>query len=347
MADTRFVATDIAMTLTDVDRKRLLESLERMHLACDAPVLTPLTGGVSSLIVKVDGPARTFCVKCALPKLKVAAHWTAPVGRNGAEVAWLRAAGAIVPGAVPTILAVDAEGHAFAMDFVDPATHPVRKNQLRDGVIDVAVAAEVGRRLAKIHSGTAHRLELARDFANDSTFFDIRLDPYLGEIGRVHPDVRAQTDALIERTQRTRVALMHGDVSPKNILVGANGPVFLDAECACYGDPAFDVAFCLNHLLLKCVWRPPHAHRYLACFDALARAYFAHVDWEPADAVAARAGSLLPALLLARVDGKSPVEYLHDEAERAVVRRFAKAVLLGPGMRPGDIRRKWQKEIDN
>lgn len=336
------------MTLTDVERKLLIESLERMGLACGREaVLTPLTGGVSSLIVRVDGRDRRFCVKCALPKLKVAAEWTAPVERNQAEVAWMREVSTIVPDAVPTILAVDAAGNAFAMDFLDPQTHPVWKNQLRDGVIDVTVASEIGRRLAMIHGETARRAPLAQAFAHDATFFDIRLDPYLGEIGRVHPDIRSTTDELIQRTQQTRLALMHGDVSPKNILVGPDGPVFLDAECACYGDPAFDAAFCLNHLLLKCLWHPQHANLYLACFDAFLRAYMDYVDWEPTEAIGLRVGSLLPALLLARVDGKSPVEYLHQQTEQRVVREFAKRALLGAQRQPGNIRHQWKKEIVN
>ncbi|MFT4506311.1 phosphotransferase family protein [Caballeronia sp. 15711] len=334
------------MTLTDVERKLLTDSLRRMGLAGEEQaVLTPLTGGVSSLIVRVDGPRGMFCVKCALPKLKVAADWTAPVERNHAEVAWMREARAIVPDAVPSILAVDFDGNAFAMSFLDPSTHPVWKNRLRDGIVDVLVASEIGRRLAKIHSGTARSKEIEEKFANDDTFFDIRLDPYLGEIGRAHPDVRPITDKLIERTQRTKLALMHGDVSPKNILVGNEGPVFLDAECACYGDPAFDIAFCLNHLLLKCLWRPEHSKLYLAAFEALSSAYLDNVDWEGINEIEYRAASLLPALLLARVDGKSPVEYLSAERERSIVRSFSKQILSGPAYRLGDIRDLWQKEI--
>ena len=62
-------------------------------------------------------------------------------------------------------------------------------------------------------------------------------------------------------------------MSPKNILVGPDGPIFLDAECAWYGDPAFDLAFCLNHMLLKCLAVPAAAPAFLDCFDALACAY--------------------------------------------------------------------------
>ena len=110
---------------------------------------------------------------------------------------------------------------------------------------------------------------------------------------RVHAELAPVLNSLAERTARTRLALVHGDVSPKNILVGPAGPVFLDAECAWYGDPAFDLAFCLNHLLLKGAWVPASQADYLACFDGLAEAYLDGVTWESADALEARAATLL------------------------------------------------------
>ena len=115
-------------------------------------------------------------------------------------------------------------------------------------------------------------------------------------------------------------ALVHGDVSPKNILVRDAGPVFLDAECAWWGDPAFDLAFCLNHMFLKSVWVPHAREGFLRCYDALSSAYLAGVAWEARAELEERAATLLPGLLLGRVDGKSPVEYL-DEAGRSLVRR--------------------------
>src|SRR5690606_24626353 len=120
-------------------------------------------------------------------------------------------------------------------------------------------------------------------------------------------------------TASTRLALVHGDVSPKNILIGPNGPVFLDAECAWYGDPAFDLAFCLNHLLLKCLWTPRAATDFLASFEALAAAYRSGVVWEPPEALERRTARLLPGLLLGRIDGKSPVEYLTADRDKEVV----------------------------
>jgi aminoglycoside phosphotransferase (APT) family kinase protein len=150
---------------------------------------------------------------------------------------------------------------------------------------------------------------------------------------------------LSRRTAATRLALVHGDVSPKNILVGPDGPVFLDAECAWWGDPAFDLAFVLNHLLLKCLWTPTSRDGFLACCAALARTYLDGVTWEPAAALEARAAALLPGLFLARIDGKSPVEYVTDETGRNRVRRVARALLAAPPAVLDDVAEAWREEL--
>jgi hypothetical protein len=233
----------------------------------------------------------------------------------------------------------------FVMDYLEPARHPVWKSQLRDGVIEAQFAALVGERIARIHAHTAQREEIASQFATDHIFFPIRLEPYLIATARVHRDYAAQLEALAQATASCKLALVHGDVSPKNILCSTQGPVFLDAECAWFGDPAFDLAFALNHLLLKCLWQPSRVPRYLDCFDALARAYLDGVTWEPPAAVEARTARLLPGLLLARVDGKSPVEYISADWQRAAVRSVAKQYLLAPVERLRDIRRAWRDEV--
>jgi hypothetical protein len=138
---------------------------------------------------------------------------------------------------------------------------------------------------------------------------------------------------------------VHGDVSPKNILIGPRGPIFLDAECAWYGDPAFDLAFCLNHLLLKCLWAPQAAGEFLRCFDVLAKGYLAGVGWEPHGAIERRTARLLPGLFLARVDGKSPVEYVTADADRDRVRRVARALLAHPVDRLHGVRAAWAREL--
>ena len=231
----------------------LIEPLRRMGLlSAEEPArLTPLTGGVSSDISLVEAGGRRFCVKRALPRLKVAAVWEAPVERNAAEAAYMRAVARWLPHAVPRVLGEDAEAGWFAMDYLAPEDHPLWKAQLLAGIVDVDFAAAVGRDLAIIHARSAADPNIPAAFANDDTFEAIRIEPYLRATGRAHPELAARFDALAQTTLTTKRALVHGDISPKNILQGPSGPVFLDAECAWFGDPAFDLAFCLNHLLLK------------------------------------------------------------------------------------------------
>jgi aminoglycoside phosphotransferase (APT) family kinase protein len=318
---------------TDGDDARAIDvALRRMGIvgAHQQLRLTALAGGVSSAIYRADLPSRVVCVKRALPRLRVAADWRAPVERSRYEADWMRVAATIVPAAVPALLGEDAVAGAFAMEWLDPARYPVWKEQLRDGLVAATVAAAVGDVLGRIHAGTADRADMAARFASDAIFEAIRLEPYLLATARAHPALAQPLEALAATTRTTRRVLVHGDFSPKNLLIGPAGPVVLDAECAWYGDPAFDLAFVLNHLLLKKLWRPAHAARYAAAFAALRDRYLARVTWEPAAAVDARAAALLPGLLLARVDGKSPVEYLMDEADRERVRATARRLLVAP-----------------
>lgn len=305
----------------------------------------PLTGGVASDIWRVEAGGRRFAVKRALAKLKVARDWRAPVSRNGNEVEWLLTAGRIVPDAVPHVLAHDAAVGAFAMEYLRPEDHPVWKAELRAGRADPAFAAAVGRAIAAIHAATTHSAALAARFDTDAIFHSIRLEPYLEATAEAHPDLAPELMALSRDTLATRIALVHGDVSPKNILVGPKGPVFLDAECAWYGDPVFDLAFCLNHMLLKCLWVPARRAAYLASFDALAAAYFDAVDWEPRADIEARAARLLPGLLLARVDGKSPAEYIATDEDKDRVRRVARPLVATPPTTLAAIRDAWEEEV--
>ncbi len=339
--------TDTAPPAQRLDDNAIAASLLRMGLIGrgERPFCRPLEGGVSSEIWLIELPGRRLCVKRALPRLKVAQLWEAPVARNHYEYAWFGTAARICPDAVPPLLGEDAEAGLFAMEYLDPARYPLWKSQLRDGHADPATAAAVGARLAQIHDATAGDREIAHTFATDENFHAIRLEPYLIATARVHPDLAGELQRLAEVTAATCVALVHGDVSPKNILVGPQGPVFLDAECAWYGDPAFDLAFCLNHLLLKCLWTPRAAAGFLACFDRLAATCLDAVAWEPRAVIEARAARLLPGLFLARIDGKSPVEYITAEADKARVRRVARALLAEPVKCLGAVRAAWAAEL--
>jgi len=322
-----------------------LRSMGLLAANAPSPPGRPLTGGVSSDIWLMELPGGPVVVKRALARLKVAAEWRAPVGRNLYEARWMRRANAAVPGSAPALLGQDDASGALAMAYLPPDTHRVWKTLLLEGRADAAFAEALGGTLARIHAATVADPVVAAEFPTDAIFFDIRLEPYLLATAARHPDRADALRALVADTQANKRALVHGDVSPKNILVGPDGPVILDAECAWWGDPAFDLAFVLTHLLLKCLWAPCARGDFLACFAALARAYLAQMRWEPVAALEGRAARLLPGLLLARVDGKSPVEYITEDADRARVRRVARALLAARPRLLDDVATAWREEL--
>ncbi len=325
----------------------IASSLRKLGLttADESPLMSPLTGGVSSDIWKVELASATMCVKRALPQLRVKQLWEAPVTRNRFEVAYLRFAQSVIPGAVPKVVAHDDEAGLFVMEYLESGQHPVWKFQLRDGFVDLNTARMVGAQMARIHSASANDTNIAAQFATDDIFYSIRLEPYLDATARMHTDLAPRLKQLVDVTFGTKRVLVHGDIAPKNILVGPNRPIFLDCECAWFGDPAFDLAFCLNHLLLKCLWHPAASEEFFAAFALLADTYLTYVNWESREQMEQRTAHLLPGLFLARVDGKSPVEYLTDEGDKNKVRRCARTLLAQPVNTLGEVREAWQREL--
>jgi aminoglycoside phosphotransferase (APT) family kinase protein len=288
-------------------------------------VLEPLTGGVSCDVWKVATPRGPIVVKRPLPQLRVAADWRAPVERGMSEIRWLKRARGVDPRLAPEVLA-ELPGHAFAMRFLPGC--PVWKDELMAGRVDADFAARVGQGIAAVHAATAHDDGDRAAFANDAMFRALRVDPFILYVAQHDAALAPALTALAGDLAGRKIALVHGDVSPKNILVSADGPVFLDAECAVYGDPAFDLAFCVTHLLLKAVWSGDA--RLNAAAGAIIAAYQAGIDWEDREGLLLRAGKLTAALLLARVEGKSPAPYLTDPEHKRIVRDQARASILAP-----------------
>lgn len=184
----------------------------------------------------------------------------------------------------------------------------------------------VASRLALIHSASTSRPGIARQFAHDALFTALRIEPYFLATASKNPNLAKTLHHLGYSLLEHKIALMQGDISPKNILKGPQGPVFLDAETACFGDPAFDMAFCLTHLMLKCLLHPALASRFTSAAERMLSEYLVNVDWEPGQGIAQRICRLLLAVMLARVDGKSPVEYL-DTAHQTRVRTFCRQAI--------------------
>lgn len=306
--------------MTDTDTIEFTDRLRRDGVIRSAEArLVPLPGGVSSEIYQIHDGDRVFVVKRALPKLKVAADWFADTSRNTYEQAYLRYVDQIIPGAVPQIIHADPESGYFAMEFLDGFVN--WKQEMLAGVFSKEIAMQAGQTLGVIHATSWGDPVVARDFDVIENFDQLRIDPYIRVSAYKHPEIATM---LLEEAQRLRLSrqcLMHGDYSPKNMLHRDARLVVLDCEVACHGDAAFDLAFLLNHLMLKALVHAPRSPVLPDLFEQCCLAY--------ADALGPRAPEvldatvrLLPMLMLARVDGKSPVEYL-DEPQQQHVRAFA------------------------
>lgn len=284
------------------------------------PQLTPLTGGVSCEIYLVDDGNRRFVVKRALAKLKVAADWFADVSRNHTEQACLRYVAGFRPDAVPAILFSDEKHGLFAMEFLDGFAN--WKTDMLAGTCDTALARKAGALLGEIHARSWHDPEVRRDFDTTENFDQLRLDPYLRATAAKHPGMGHAILSEASRLASTRECLVHGDFSPKNLLHHQGRLVLLDCEVAWFGDPSFDLSFFLNHFFLKSLYHLPKTPPFPGMIAA-ARAGYRESNADHSPAVEERTARLLPMLMLARVDGKSPVEYLTSPEKKDFVRSFA------------------------
>lgn len=307
----------------------------------ESATLTPLTDGVSSEIYRVEDGDDTFVVKRALPRLRVRDDWTADVRRNRYEQMYIEYVAQFLPQAVPRLLPGPRDRGYFAMELLGPEFTSWKK-LLLGGDARVEQALQAANLLGAIHARSAGDAEVAARFDTIANFMQLRIEPYLLTTGRRHSDLRDIFDAEAERLASTRICLVHGDFSPKNVMISPSRFVLLDCEVAWYGDPAFDLAFLLTHLLLKGLHNAP---RQIG-FDEMSHAFWRRYVEEVGNSIdtaslQTRVARLLPMLLLARVDGKSPVEYLTRPGQCDFVRRFARSALTAEPAALGDIVARW------
>jgi len=301
----------------------------------DGATLTPLPGGVSSDIYRVEDGDRVFVVKRALPRLKVEDEWFADVSRNRFELAYLEKVGDFLPDAVPKILDSDPDAGWFAMEFLEGFAN--WKMLLLKGYCDPDQARTAARVLGTIHRETWNDSTIRAGFESTENFSQLRIEPYLLTSAKRTANTSLATEIRFEakRLRETRLCLVHGDYSPKNLLFQGDRLVVLDCEVAWFGDPSFDVAFLLNHLLLKALHLEEKSAELVGMAMAAWSEYTSTLQHQKKiSKVSGPLCRLLPMLMLARVDGKSPVEYLTDEKKRQSIRDFAAESILRK--KPGD-----------
>ena len=300
----------------------------------DASEARELGGGVSNIVVRAASDRGDLVLKQALPQLRVAEEWLADQRRIFQECEAIRALSALLPkGSVPDVVFEDRDNFIFAMSAA-PASAVAWKDLLLAGSADSDLAAESGRLLGALVSASWRSPEWESRFADYSHFQSLRIDPYYQTIAARHPAVADKVAELIEATTSTSVALVHGDYSPKNFLVDPSTKqkprlMLIDFEVIHFGDPSFDAAFLLNHFLLKSFYRTDCSAAYVELAGTFWRTYR---ECLPPDAGWMESMTIhhLGCLMLARIDGKSPVEYLKDEGVRDRVRRRALDLIASP-----------------
>jgi aminoglycoside phosphotransferase (APT) family kinase protein len=317
-------------------------------MAGGEPVTTVLPGGVSGRTVRVDWPdGRGWVLKQALGKLRVAVDWFSDPVRVHREAEGLRRLARLAPpGSVPAVVFEDETEHVLGMEAL-PRPHDNWKALLLAGALSTGHVRQFGGWLGAVHRHSWQaRAELAPVFDDRSFFESLRVEPYYQYTATQVPAAAGFLEELVAATRGRRLALVHGDYSPKNVLVHAGRLVVLDFEVIHWGDPAFDLGFGLSHLLSKA----GHVRGYRAEFARAASTFYrtyaqtlGDVPW---------AGDLEPhavrhalGCLLARACGRSPLEYL-DAAARDRQRDAVLALIPRPPARVDDLAGEWLARLE-
>jgi hypothetical protein len=284
--------------------------------------------GISNVVLSVRWNDDCMVVKQSLPKLRVEADWPFDRSRIFGERDCMAYLGHLLPaGSVPNVRFSDDANFAFGMSCAPPGGE-LWKEALLGGRVDLVAAERAGALLAQIHSSAAEDEWARRRFADQTVLIQGRVDPYHLTAAQANPWLAPIIHEEVDRLLGTQLTLVLGDYSPKNTFVYPDRVLVLDFEVAHWGDPAFDVAFCLNHLSLKASRFPQWAPHYLSAARSFWSSYVGAVPGDGARTEAAAVREL-GCLLLARIDGKSKVEYIDDEATKDFVRDLAAGLLLG------------------
>jgi 5-methylthioribose kinase len=279
----------------------------------ELPRLTTLAGGVSSrtvLVERPDGP--NWVIKQSLARLRVDVEWygdPARIHREGLGIRWLRQLAP--PATIPALAFEDHEQHLLAMEAV-PQPHSNWKAMLLSGNVELEHVRQFGDLLGTIHRRASERqTELASAFEDRSVFESLRVEPYYVYTASQVPASARFMAQLTDSLRGRRLTLVHGDYSPKNILVHAGRLVLLDHEVIHFGDPAFDLGFSLAHFLSKAHHVESHRKEFTSAAAVYWEAYrqgLGHPEWGANLEEHAVRNTL--GCLLARVAGRSRLEYL-------------------------------------
>ncbi len=330
---------DLAMNESEAIRY-----LREIRLISDEPArATSLAGGVSSDIYLIETTSVRLVLKQAVARLRVQDDWYCDPARCLNEFDAISYARSLFSEAVPQTVHVDRERLLFVMEYVGDGFSPW-KHQLLSGMIEPRLAELAGRLLATLHSASWRNDKVAQRFDGQAWFYSLRIEPYLLKAAERNPTLSLILQKEAQGLQQTRLALIHGDWSSKNMLTDGQRIVVLDWEVACFADPAFDVAFFMNLIYLKSLYNRKYSDDYFRLINAFLATYQRLNPYYDGD-LERRIIRLTLMLMLARIDGKSPVEYITELHDRDLVRYFVRHALLREVSTPADLEQHWRDAL--
>ena len=315
-----------------LDEGSVISYLTERKLLSGNATVEVLTGGVSCVVLAVTSDEREVVVKQALPELKTKAKWVADQRRAIVEAEAMRVYQSITPDSVPELIDCDEANFTLTMSRL-PNTCTNWKQDMLEGRIHPEMGEKLGKILAQWHNATAVDAAIKAKFMEGELFEQLRVSPFYRAVAAKNPNLQAVINSLIEEITNEKIALVHGDFSPKNILATPeNSPIVLDFEVAHTGNPVFDLAFVSAHLLCKTIRTQSASEKAAITSTALKfLGSYRQTSQTSRISIAKSLPQHVALIALARVEGISPVNYLDEPAQQKLV-AITNAALLDSTM---------------
>ena len=288
-----------------------------------------LAGGVSSEVYHVRTNKNNYCIKRSLKRLLVKKKWIANTNRIKFEYLWLKHCQNILKRNIPNTYEFNDKKKYIVMEYLKTSQYKTLKQLYFKRIININTIKLISKHLYKIHSNSSNYKTKKTFEGNYKNFYDLRLDPYFNEVGRVYPKYKEYIKKINENYIKNSSTLVHGDFSPKNILVDKNKIIYLDAECCNFGDPVFDLVFFTNHLLIKSIFLRDKSQEFIKLYLSFYKEYLSNLSTKNFNSYIDRIIKMTPIMLLSRIDGKSPVEYIIKENIKNIIRKKSFLLLDG------------------